>query len=150
MKKKDFSQINAEPIYNMITESTDTGEPAPEDFEEAPAADPAADPAAGIAAADADQAAAEQAKQKRGPRTFHDGTTAEDRAALENMQTGGRKGLKLPRINMAFTPDVFDYINTMSVVSGLNKTEFVNKVVKEHMKNHADLYEQALKFRNSL
>lgn len=143
MKKKDFSQINNEPLYNMITEST---EPTENDFEESPAADPAA----GTAAAEADQDREEQEKSKRGPRTFHDGTSAEDRAALENMQTGGRKGLKLPRINMAFTPDVFDYINTMSVVSGLNKTEFVNKVVKEHMKDHADLYEQALKFRNSL
>lgn len=148
MKKKDFSQVNTEPLYNMITEATETQDTAEKPdtdglvFEEAPGAAAAAEPYT------PPEEPAE--KPKRGPRTFHDGTSAEDKAALESLRTGGRKGLKLSRINMAFTPENYDYIKTMSIVSGQNLTEFVNKIIKQHREEHGDLYQQAVKFRNSL
>lgn len=53
---------------------------------------------------------------------------------------------KLPRINMAFNPDVYAYIKHMSRASGMTITEFVNRILKEHMEKHRDEYEQAISF----
>jgi len=77
--------------------------------------------------------------------------TAQEAAEfLQDMKTTGRKGVKLPRINLAFSPDVYDYIKTMSKAAGLSYTEFVNIVLQEHKENHTDTYKQALAIRNSL
>ena len=69
---------------------------------------------------------------------------------LAAMKTAGRKGLRLPRINMAFAPELYDYIKTMSKVSGMTLTEFVNTVLNQYMNDHRDQYEKALEFRHSL
>ena len=111
MAKKDFSQINANPVYNSIAEST---------MEE---------------------------KKRRARKTY----TEEEIEDIQNsLQTAGRKGAKLPRINMAFTRQNYDYINTMAKASGLNLTEFVNKVMDAHREGHTELYNRALEFRNSI
>ena len=69
---------------------------------------------------------------------------------LSDMKTTGRKGVKLPRINLAFAPDVYEYIKTMSMAAGMNYTTFVNMILRQHMEEHADKYQQAIEFRNSL
>lgn len=69
---------------------------------------------------------------------------------LAELKTAGRKGVKLPRINMAFAPDLYDYVRTMSKVTGQTLTEFVNLIVRQYMLEHSDLYEQAKAFRDSL
>ena len=69
---------------------------------------------------------------------------------MQDMKTTGRKGVKLPRINLAFSPDVYDYVRTMSKASGLTYTEFINRILQDHMESHADTYKQAIKFRNSI
>ena len=46
-----------------------------------------------------------------------------------DMQTQGRKGEKLPRINMAFSPANHEFINIMSRLSGLTLTQYVNRVI---------------------
>ena len=38
----------------------------------------------------------------------------------------------------------------MSRVTGMNMTEFINKVLEEHMEEHKDLYNKALEFREQL
>ena len=111
MAKKDFSQVNTNPVYETIAEST-------------------------------------MEQQKRRARKTYSDQEIED---LQNsLQTAGRKGAKLPRINMAFSKKNYDYINTMSKAAGMNLTEFVNKIVDGHREEHADLYSRALEFRNSL
>ena len=77
-------------------------------------------------------------------------TAAEAQAALENLHTSGLKGVKLPRINLAFTPANYEFIKTMAQVRGQNLTEFVNDVLQQARENNADLYKQAIKFRESL
>lgn len=74
----------------------------------------------------------------------------EARELAETMHTTGRKGVKMPRINLAFRPQVYDYIVTMSRVRGETLTEFCNIVLSEHMEQHRELYEKAIEFRNSL
>ena len=116
MAKKDFTQVNTNPVYNAIAEAT-------------------ADP-------DERQQDAPARKERR---TYSPEEAAE---IMQTLNTAGRKGLKLPRINMAFTPDLHEYITTMSRARGETLTEFVNKIVREHMDAHKDLYEKAIEFRN--
>ena len=100
-----------------------------------------------IAEATAEQEV-QEVQQKRKPRKTY--TAQEAQEYLQDMNTIGRKGLKLPRINVAFAPDVYDYIVTMSRASGISLTEFVNKVIREHYDDHKDIYDKAVEFRNSL
>lgn len=101
-----------------------------------------------IAQATAETPAAQEITKKRRTRkTYTEQETAE---ILQTLNTAGKKGVKLPRINLAFTQTNYDYISTMSRAAGLNLTEFVNKIIDGHREDHAKLYEQAIEFRNSL
>lgn len=68
----------------------------------------------------------------------------EERKAL--MQTRGRKGVHLPRINMAFTPENHDYIKTIAILTGRTMTEFVNEII-DRQKDTDTRYEMAIKMR---
>lgn len=86
--------------------------------------------------------------KKRGPRKTY--SEEEARAIAETMRTSGKKGCGMPRVNFAFRPSVYEYVTTMSRVTGLNMTQFINKVLEDHMEAHRDLYEKALEFRDQL
>lgn len=92
------------------------------------------------------QATTEQGKRK--PRKEYSAQEAAEIA--ETMHTTGKKGVKLPRINLAFSPSNYKYIEIMSRVRGQNLTEFVNMIIAEHKENHGDLYEKAQEFIDSL
>lgn len=115
--KKDFSQVNTNPVYSAIAEAT----AAPE-TQETP-------------------------KKRKTRKTY---TEQEKHEFMQSMNTSGRKGVKLPRINLAFAPDLYEYAQTMSRVSGLNLTQFVNEALRQHMEEHKDTYKKAIEFRNSL
>lgn len=84
----------------------------------------------------------------RKPRKEYAGEEA--REIAETLQTTGKKGVKLPRINLAFSPANYEYINTMARVRGENLTQFVNKIIAEHKEQHRDVYDKAIEFRKSL
>lgn len=129
-KKKDFSSVNVNPVYDAIAEATaEQGNGTIE--QETPAQD-----------------AQEIAKKQYKPRKTYN--AEETLAALESLQTSGKKGVKLPRINLAFTPANYEFIKTMAQVRGQNLTEFVNDMLTEARTSHADIYEKAIEFRNSL
>lgn len=75
-------------------------------------------------------------------------TADEARAAMEQLHTHGMKGVKLPRINLAFTPSNYEFVQTMARVRGETMTDFVNYIMAEAREKHADLYEKALAFRD--
>lgn len=77
-------------------------------------------------------------------------TDEEAAALLAQSKTSGCKGLKLPRVNVAFPPDVFMYIKIMSRVRGETQSEFVNHILRLNMEDNAELYKKALEFKNSL
>ena len=77
-------------------------------------------------------------------------TAQEAQEFLATGKTSGHKGVKLPRINLAFNQPVYDYVQTMSRVRGENMTEFVNLVLQQHMEEHKDVYARAIEFKNSL
>ena len=76
-------------------------------------------------------------------------TEAEANEMRNAETTQGRSGCKAYRINMAFSPDVRDFIQTMSRVRGQTITDFANDVFKQAMKDNAAIYEQAKAFRDS-
>ena len=57
---------------------------------------------------------------------------------------------KLPRINLAFTKELHDYVTTMARARGETMTAFIWKVLTEHMESHKDLYDQAREFRQKM
>ncbi len=135
MAKKDFSQVETGRVYDAIAEAT------------AEAAEPAA------------EQDAQEVKQKRRARKTY--TEEEKRELIENMTTAGRKGVKMPRVNLklegtdsrmnvACTATNYEYVQIMSRVCGMNLTQFINKALTEHRQDHIDLYEKALEFRRAL
>ncbi len=73
-------------------------------------------------------------------------TTEEIAAAREQGKTQGRKGVKAIRINMAFAPDVHEYINIMSRARGQSITTFTNEVFRNSKQQNLELFNKAKEF----
>lgn len=58
-------------------------------------------------------------------------------------RTRGAKGAKMDRINMAFTPDNFKYLQIMSKIKGQTMTAFCNDIIAEHREAHPEIFEEA-------
>ena len=65
-------------------------------------------------------------------------------------KTQGRAGVRALRINMAFSPDVHEYIRTMARVRGQTVTQFTEAVFRKSMEDNAEIYAQAQAFQDSL
>jgi len=63
--------------------------------------------------------------------------------AQEALATRGKKGVKLPRINMAFTPSNYDYIRVMAAIRGQSMTQYVNAIIERERKANGEAYEKA-------
>lgn len=50
--------------------------------------------------------------------------------------TQGKKGMKLKRINMAFSDDNHDYITRKSRQMGISATAFVNIIIEQYKNNN--------------
>lgn len=96
-------------------------------------------------------ATAEPAPKEITPIPKGQAPTAEQLQELrEANRTRGRKGCKMLRVNMAFYPDVHDYLRTMAQVRGQTLTQFCNDVFRKSMEENAAIYEQAKKFKEIL
>lgn len=121
-KKKDFAAVDTGRVYSAIEESL--AEPAQEPQEAQPAQEPA------------------EAQLVKGTKY----TAEEIRELQEAGKTKGRKGVKMIRVNMAFTPTVHDYIRTMAKARGQTITQFTNHVFTKSMEENAELYSKAQEF----
>ena len=129
MAKKDFTAASKRNVFDSMMEAAQEAPVTPEEQVTPEAQD------------------TYQKKQYKPRKTYN----AEEQAEfMSESRTSGRKGLALPRINLALQPQLHDYVFTMSRVSGITMTAFVNKLVKEHMDEHMDIYEAALRFRDSI
>ena len=63
----------------------------------------------------------------------------------EAQATQGRKGAKMPRINMAFTPSNLDYLRVMAGIKGQSITRYVNALVEKEREENGATYEAAKK-----
>lgn len=77
-------------------------------------------------------------------------TAEEIQIAREQSRTRGRKGIKMLRINMAFTPEIHDYIRTMAQARGQTVTQFTESVFRKSMEENAEVYEQIKAFQQIL
>lgn len=75
--------------------------------------------------------------------------TAEPEDLLTPNKTQGRKGQRAPRINLAFRPEIYDYVKTMSAVRGQTITDLVNHIIAKNMEENREVYEKAREFRKS-
>lgn len=73
-------------------------------------------------------------------------TMEEISLAREQGKTQGRAGVKALRINMAFSPEVHDYIRKMARVRGMSVTQFTEEVFRKSMEDNAELYERVKEF----
>ena len=103
---------------------------------------------AGNIYADVIAEATQEPQEKRKARKTYD--AQETQELLNSLQTTGRKGVKLPRINLAMTPACYDYVRTMAKISGMTYAQFIDKIIAEHMEKHGEAYAQAVKIRESL
>lgn len=86
----------------------------------------------------------EQATSRKGQQGTASPQEQAERA--EALQTQGRKGCKAIRINMAFKPQVHQFIKVMSKATGKTMTEFTNVVIEAYMTEHPELMQQAQGF----
>ena len=61
--------------------------------------------------------------------------------------TQGRKGHKLPRINMAFAPEHLVYLQAMSGFERMSATQYVNNLIRADMEKREALYQQLNELR---
>lgn len=103
------------------------------------------------ALADATAEAAEPAPQII-PRRKNGTAPTKEEIDLARAQgkTQGRAGVRALRINMAFSPDVHEYIRTMARVRGQTVTQFTEAVFRKSMEDNAEIYEQAKAFQETL
>ena len=127
MARKDFHDINIDPVYNTIAEATETypGQQTQD---------------------------TQDAQGTEQHFNMLDDQIQEEQNQLNNVAyTVTKRGrLKLKRINMAFSPLNYDYVTTMARVRGQTVTAFVNHIISQSLKENQDIYSEALRFRNSL
>lgn len=93
------------------------------------------------------EATADPAQEAQKPRKEYTAQQAQEMRQAGTTQ--GRKGCKAVRINMAFAPDIHEYIRTMARVRGESVTDFTNYVFRQSMADNAELYEKAKAFQES-
>ena len=71
-------------------------------------------------------------------------------AVSDGVQTQGRKGAKLPRINMAFTPQNLEYLRIMAGLRGQSVTRYVNVLVEQNMELNRTAYEAAKRLAGNI
>lgn len=62
---------------------------------------------------------------------------------MVGIHTQGRKGMKIDRINMAFTTENMDYIRVMAGIRGLTMTQFVNEILDADREKNGKVYRMA-------
>ncbi len=92
----------------------------------------------------------EKPKKRRKQKERRTYTDDEAKAILMTMRTNGRKGVKLPRYNIAFRPDIYEFTRTVAHGAGMSYTAFVNMVLEKYMNEHIDSYNRALTLRAEL
>ena len=77
-------------------------------------------------------------------------TAEEAREILESGRNAqGLGGVKMSRINMAFSPANYEFVKTLARARGETYTQFVNQIIDAYRKEHQEQYEMVLKLRDS-
>ena len=76
--------------------------------------------------------------------------TQEAPQVQDELRTQGRTGMKLPRINLAFSPTNYEFIKIMAAMHGQNLTQYVNEIINAERERKKDIFEQTKALRDSL
>ena len=91
------------------------------------------------------------AKQEIQEQDVHDDQNTQAVQDTQQVQyTQGRKGMKQPRINMAFTPENLGYLRTMAGIKGISITKYVNDLILQDREKNADTYNEAKRITESI
>ena len=74
----------------------------------------------------------------------------ESKEYLNARKTAGRKGLKLPRLNLSLTPEKYEYLRLMSSMTGTTYSEFIEEALDAHKRQHEETYIEALQLKNKV
>ncbi len=69
--------------------------------------------------------------------------TQQEPKVQDKHPTQGRKGKKLPRINMAFDNENLEYLHIISRIEGVTVTKYVNILIEADRKKRAEDIERA-------
>ena len=72
-------------------------------------------------------------------------TAQEEQETYSTQNTQGRKGEKLPRINMAFSPQNLEYLRVMAGIRGISITKYVNALIERDREQNGETFEAAKK-----
>ena len=97
---------------------------------------------------DAITEATQEPQQTRKPRKEYNAQEAQE--YMQGLNTKGRKGVHMPRLNLALAPDMHDYVKTMSKASGLTYAEFIDKILRKHKETHGEAYKKVVEIRDSI
>lgn len=70
-------------------------------------------------------------------------TEAEKAARMSEMRTQGIEGMRLPRINLALSPENYDFVKVLASASGNTMTRLVNLIIAAYRNEHPGLEEQS-------
>lgn len=76
--------------------------------------------------------------------------TTEAPDAQEELRTQGRAGMKLPRINLAFSPTNYEFVKIMAALHGQNLTQYINDIISAERERSSDAFNKAKELRDSL
>ena len=69
---------------------------------------------------------------------------------FSSASTQGKKGKKLDRMNMGFSPENYEYLRIMAGIHKMTITAYVNYIIEQDRKNNTDLYIKARDLMNSI
>jgi hypothetical protein len=98
----------------------------------------------------AQAAAPKEEGKKQGRRPRKEYTPEEIQELKSQQRTTGRKNAKSDRLNFAVTPENLQYVQIMSRVTGDGMSAFINKILDQHRRDNAGLYEKAVAFKKAL
>lgn len=67
--------------------------------------------------------------------------------AHDAQHTHDTKGMKRPRINMAFSRENLEYLRVMAALEGLSATQYVNALIEKDMAERSNTYRAAKELR---
>ena len=86
-------------------------------------------------------------------KAVEEGVTQEAQAVsdvYEARNTQGKAGMKAARINMAFSPANYEFMQVMAHAHKMTITKYVNHVMEEERKRSADKYQKAKDLMDNL
>lgn len=84
--------------------------------------------------------------QKQGSRQHPTVSAQEAAERRASGKTQGAKGAKMPRINLAFTQDNYEFITKFARCRASNYTDFVNHIIEEYREEHKAEFNKMLEF----